>query len=56
MKYRAEVTLKGIVEIEADSIEQAKEIADDGFSLTQFECEDVKVDDVFEADITQEGE
>ena len=47
MKYTAEVTLKGTIEVEADSLEEARTILEDGFSASQFHCEDSDVDDVY---------
>lgn len=39
MKYRIDITLEGYIEIEANSKEEAKEIAEDGFAMNQFNCE-----------------
>ena len=44
MEYRVDVILTGYIELEADSDEEAKEHAEDGFSIDQFNCEDVEVD------------
>ena len=48
MKYAAYVTLTGNVEVEADSLEEAKEMLEDGWSITDFNCDDVEIDDVYE--------
>jgi len=47
MKYRVNVTMEGYVEVEADSEKEAIEQVEDGFSTSQFHCEDT---DVFEAE------
>jgi len=48
MKYIADVTLTGTVEVEATSIEEAEEMLNDGWSITDFNCDDVEIDDVCE--------
>lgn len=45
-KYRVDVTLEGYIEIEADSEAEAKEHAEDGFSIDQFQCEDTEAGEV----------
>jgi hypothetical protein len=45
-KYRVDVTIEGYIEIEADSEAEAKEHAEDGFSIDQFQCEDTEVDEI----------
>jgi len=49
MKYTASVTMTGTVEVEADTLEEAKDRIEDGFSMADFHCEDVEVDEVYKA-------
>ena len=46
MKYRVDISLKGYIEVEANSEQEAKEITEDGFSLVQFNCEDSEVGEI----------
>lgn len=48
MQFRAEVTLSGYVEFEAESLEDAKARMEDGFSIDEFECIDTDVEDIYE--------
>jgi hypothetical protein len=45
-KYRVDVTLEGYIEIEADSATEAKNHAEDGFSIDQFQCEDTEIGEI----------
>jgi len=45
-KYRVDVTLEGYIEIEAETETEAKEHAEDGFSIDQFRCEDTEIGDI----------
>jgi len=45
-KYRVDVTLEGYIEIEAESETEAKDHAEDGFSIDQFQCEDTEVGEI----------
>ena len=45
-KYRVDVTLEGYIELEAESEIQAKNHAEDGFSLDQFQCEDTEIGEI----------
>ena len=47
MKYTVEVTLTGTIEVEAESLEEARGIFEDGFSISQFHCENSEIDDIY---------
>jgi len=46
MKYRVDVSLEGYIEVEADSQAEAREHAEDGFSISDFNCEDTEVGEI----------
>lgn len=46
--YRVELTLTGYVDVEANSVDEAREIIEEGYSLTDFNVEDDEIDDVYE--------
>ena len=46
MKYRVDVSLEGYLELEADSEAEAREAAEDGFSFSDFNCEDTEVGEI----------
>jgi len=46
--YRVEITLRGYVDIEADSASEARQIIEEGYSLSDFHVEDDEIDDVYE--------
>ena len=48
MKYKVEITIQGYIVIEADSIEEARAHAEDGFSLSQFVVDDNDIDEIYE--------
>ncbi len=46
MKYRVDLTISGYLVIEADSKDEAREIVENGYSLTDLIFEDDEIDDV----------
>jgi len=46
MKYRVDLTITGYLEIEANSKDEAREIVENGYSLTEFNFEDDDIDDI----------
>ena len=46
MKYRVDVLLEGYIEVEADSQAEAKKHAEDGFSMSDFNCEETEVGEI----------
>jgi hypothetical protein len=46
MKYTVEITMNGSITVEANSEDEALEIADDGFELNDFHCYDYEVGEV----------
>ncbi len=48
MIFKIDVELNGYIELEAESEEEAKEHAEDGFSLDQFQCVDTEIGEIEE--------
>lgn len=46
MKYIADLTLKGFIEIEAGSLEDARKILEDGYSMSNVHIIDDEIDDI----------
>ena len=48
MKYRVDLTIQGFLEIEADSVEDARAQVEEGYSLSDLTFESDEVDDISE--------
>lgn len=46
MKYIADLTLKGVIEIEADSEEEARKHLEDGYSMSDVQIIDDEIDEI----------
>jgi hypothetical protein len=46
--YRVELTLTGYVDVEANSVDEAREIIENGYALADFYMTDDEIDDVYE--------
>lgn len=46
MKYRVDLTIKGFIEISAESKEEARSVVEDGYSLSNVHVEDDDIDDI----------
>jgi len=45
-KYQVGVTLEGYIELEAESEAEARDHAEDGFSVEQFRCTDTDIGEI----------
>ncbi len=54
MKYRVDITLEGYIEVDEDTEEEAMAHAEDGFSLSQFYCEDSEIGEVSLVEVNDE--
>lgn len=48
MKYRIDLSINGYLEIEANSKEEAREIVESGYPLSDLIFEDDEIDDIYE--------
>jgi len=46
MKYIADLTLKGVIEVEAASEEEARKILEDGYSMANVQIIDDEIDEI----------
>ena len=46
MKYIADLTLKGVIEVEADSEDAARKILEDGYSMDNVQIIDDEIDEI----------
>lgn len=46
MKYRVDLTITGYIEVEADTKDEAREKAEEGYSLNDVTVESDEIDDV----------
>ena len=46
MKYGVDLTLKGYLEVEADTIEEARAKVEDGYSMADVQIIDDEIDDI----------
>ena len=46
MKYRVDVAINGYIEIDEDTETEARNHAEDGFSLDQLQVEDIEINEI----------
>ncbi len=46
MKYIADLTLKGVIEVEADSEDEARKKLEDGYSMADVQIIDDEIDEI----------
>ena len=51
MKYGIDISLKGYLEIEAESAEEARRIVEDGYSMSDVQIIDDEIDDINEVSV-----